>query len=58
MILETDATAARYDGKRVEVVDGQAVITQVFFQDKSVDAFKGLELLSRPTYVRVSIQVL
>lgn len=56
--MQTDARSARYNGAPVRVVDGQAVLTQVISQDKSVDALKKLVFSTKPTYVRIAIEVM
>jgi uncharacterized protein (UPF0332 family) len=56
--METDVPTAKYNGENVRVVDGQVILTQVVSQDKSVDASKKLVFKSRPTYVRISVQVM
>jgi hypothetical protein len=58
IIMQTDARSARYNGSHVSVVNGEAVLTQVFSQDKSVDALKKLVFTTKPTYVRIAIQVM
>lgn len=56
--METDAVSAKYNGENIQVVEGEAVLTQVASQDKSVDAFKKLVFKSKPTYVRILVQVM
>lgn len=56
--MQTDVSSARYNGTHVNVIDGQAVLTQVISQDKSVDALKKLVFSTKPTYVRIAIEVM
>jgi hypothetical protein len=56
--LQTDAPRAHYDGAIVKIIDGQAILTQVSSQDKSVDALKKLVFLSEPSYIRIAIEVM
>jgi hypothetical protein len=57
VILNTDATSAKYNGSTINVVDGQAIITQITSQSKSIDILKELSFTSPPTYININISV-
>jgi hypothetical protein len=56
--METDAVSAKYNGENIQVVEGEAVLTKVASQDQSVDTFKKLVFKSKPSYVRILVQVM
>ncbi len=55
VLIDTDSKTAKYNGKAVEILNGQGVLTHIFSQDESVDAFKVLELSPQATYFSLTI---
>ena len=55
--LETDAASATYEGQPIQIVEGQAIITRIATQDRSIDTYKQLVFKNQPEYVRLTISV-
>ena len=56
VILETDAASIKYNGVLMKIEAGQIVLTQISKQEVSIDIYKNLELNSKSSFVRISIQ--
>jgi hypothetical protein len=56
--IETNARGAQYNNKPIEIVDGRATLTNVTYQDKSIDTVKKLIFSNEPAYVQITMQVL
>jgi hypothetical protein len=54
--IETDSPEVNYNGRSIHVVDGEAVITQVAAQDRSIDIYKPLILNPGASYARALIE--
>ncbi len=56
--IETNAHSARYNNEPIEIIDGQATLTNVTSQTKSIDIVKELIFSTEPTYFQITMQVL
>lgn len=58
VMIETNARSVRYDNKLIDIVDGQATLTQTHSQTQTIDTIKDLIFTTEPTYVQITMQVI
>ena len=58
LMMETDSKRAEYDNQPVNIIEGQAVLTETLLQEQTVDVSKSLVFTSKPSFVRIIINAI